>query len=81
MLLADIGGTYVRFATLHADGRIDAIETWLTSLYPDFRDGGARLCRPDRRRRSDGRRGGVRGGAADRRRDRDDQLPLDDQRR
>src|SRR5262249_28173993 len=36
MLLADIGGTYVRFATLHEDGRIDSIETWLTSLYHDF---------------------------------------------
>ena len=31
-LLADIGGTYVRFATLHDDGRIDAVETWLTAL-------------------------------------------------
>jgi len=36
MLLADIGGTNVRFATLHADGRIDAVESWLTALYPNI---------------------------------------------
>lgn len=36
MLLADIGGTNVRFATLTDDGRIEAIESWLTALYPDI---------------------------------------------
>ena len=35
-LLADIGGTNVRFATLTPDGKIGAIEAWLTALYPDF---------------------------------------------
>jgi len=35
-LLADIGGTNVRFATLTPDGRIGAVEVWLTALYPDF---------------------------------------------
>lgn len=35
-LLADIGGTNVRFATLTPDGKIGAVEAWLTSLYPDF---------------------------------------------
>jgi glucokinase len=35
-LLADIGGTNVRFATLTADGRIESIESWLTALYPDI---------------------------------------------
>lgn len=36
VLLADVGGTNVRFATLTADGRIEAVEAWLTALYPDF---------------------------------------------
>ncbi len=36
ILLGDIGGTNVRFATLHADGRIDGIESWLTAIYPNF---------------------------------------------
>ncbi len=35
-LLADIGGTNVRFAVLRSDGRIEAHEAWLTALYPDF---------------------------------------------
>lgn len=35
-LLADIGGTNVRLATLTADGRITNVESWLTALYPDF---------------------------------------------
>ena len=35
-VLADIGGTNVRFATLKADGTIVNREAWLTSLYPDF---------------------------------------------
>jgi glucokinase len=35
-LLADIGGTNVRLATLTADGRIANVESWLTALYPDF---------------------------------------------
>jgi glucokinase len=35
-LLADIGGTNVRFATLAPDGKIGAVEAWLTALYPDF---------------------------------------------
>ncbi len=34
MLLADIGGTNVRFATLTQDGRIENVEIWLTALYP-----------------------------------------------
>jgi len=36
MLLADIGGTNVRFAALRGDGRIEGHEAWLTALYPDF---------------------------------------------
>lgn len=36
VLLADIGGTNVRFAVLRGDGRIEAREAWLTALYPDF---------------------------------------------
>lgn len=35
-LLADIGGTNVRFATLKCDGKIINEESWLTALYPDF---------------------------------------------
>jgi glucokinase len=35
-LLADIGGTNVRLATLTNDGRVTAVESWLTALYPDF---------------------------------------------
>lgn len=35
MLLVDIGGTNVRFATLKPDGRIESVEAWLTALYPD----------------------------------------------
>lgn len=35
-VLADIGGTNVRFATLTAEGKIIAVEAWLTALYPDF---------------------------------------------
>ena len=35
-LLADIGGTNVRFATLKSDGKIINEESWLTTLYPDF---------------------------------------------
>ena len=35
ILLADIGGTNVRFATLR-EGRIEAVESWLTALYPDI---------------------------------------------
>src|SRR6185436_7967577 len=35
-LLADIGGTNVRFATLTPDGKIGGVEAWLTALYPDF---------------------------------------------
>ncbi|MBL8783154.1 MAG: glucokinase, partial [Alphaproteobacteria bacterium] len=35
-LLADIGGTNVRLATLTADGRITNVESWLTALYADF---------------------------------------------
>jgi glucokinase len=35
-LLADIGGTNVRFAVLRGDGRIERHEAWLTALYPDF---------------------------------------------
>lgn len=34
-LLADIGGTNVRLATLKG-GRIENVESWLTALYPDF---------------------------------------------
>lgn len=37
-LLADIGGTNVRFATLHDDGGIDGFESWLTALYPNIAD-------------------------------------------
>lgn len=36
LLLADIGGTNVRFAVLRGDERIEAHEAWLTALYPDF---------------------------------------------
>lgn len=36
ILLADIGGTNVRFATLHDDRRIDGYESWLTALYPNI---------------------------------------------
>lgn len=36
ILLADIGGTNVRFATLRDDGRIDGFESWLTALYPNI---------------------------------------------
>ena len=36
ILLADIGGTNVRYATLYADGRIDGFESWLTALYPNI---------------------------------------------
>ena len=36
ILLADIGGTNVRFATLREDGRIDGFESWLTALYPNI---------------------------------------------
>jgi glucokinase len=35
-LLADIGGTNVRFAVLRGDGRIERHEAWLTALYPDI---------------------------------------------
>ena len=35
-LIADIGGTNVRFATLTPDGRIEAVEAWLTALYPNI---------------------------------------------
>jgi glucokinase len=35
-ILADIGGTNVRFATLTSEGKIEAVEAWLTALYPDF---------------------------------------------
>lgn len=34
-LLADIGGTNVRLATLRG-GRVENVESWLTALYPDF---------------------------------------------
>lgn len=35
-ILADIGGTNIRFATLNGGGRTGAVEAWLTALYPDF---------------------------------------------
>lgn len=35
-ILADIGGTNIRFATLNGGGKIGAVEAWLTALYPDF---------------------------------------------
>jgi glucokinase len=35
-ILADVGGTNIRFATVDADGSIVAVEAWLTALYPDF---------------------------------------------
>lgn len=35
-ILADIGGTNIRFATLNGGGKIGAIEAWLTALYSDF---------------------------------------------
>jgi glucokinase len=35
-LLADIGGTNVRFATIGDDGKVGRVESWLTALYPDF---------------------------------------------
>lgn len=35
-ILADIGGTNIRFATLNGGGKIGAAEAWLTALYPDF---------------------------------------------
>lgn len=35
-VLADIGGTNIRFASVRTDGAIGAVETWLTALYPDF---------------------------------------------
>ncbi len=35
-LIADIGGTNVRFAMLTPDGRIEAVEAWLTALYPNI---------------------------------------------
>ena len=35
-LLADIGGTNFRLATLSSAGKIEAVESWLTALYPDF---------------------------------------------
>jgi glucokinase len=35
-ILADIGGTNIRFATLNGGGRIGAVEAWLTALYPDL---------------------------------------------
>jgi glucokinase len=35
-ILADIGGTNIRFATLNGGGKIGALEAWLTALYPDF---------------------------------------------
>lgn len=35
-LLADIGGTNVRLATLTADGHIENVESWLTAFYPDI---------------------------------------------
>ena len=37
-ILADIGGTNIRFATLSPDGTIAARESWLTSLYNGFKD-------------------------------------------
>lgn len=38
VILADIGGTNIRFATLSPDGTIAARESWLTSLYNGFKD-------------------------------------------
>jgi glucokinase len=35
-ILADIGGTNIRFATLNGGGKTGAVEAWLTALYPDF---------------------------------------------
>lgn len=35
-LLADIGGTNVRLATLSPEGAVAHVEAWLTALYPDF---------------------------------------------
>ena len=35
-ILADIGGTNIRFATLNGGGKVGAVEAWLTALYPDF---------------------------------------------
>jgi glucokinase len=37
-VLADIGGTNIRFAMLSADGELAARESWLTSLYSGFHD-------------------------------------------
>ena len=37
-ILADIGGTNIRFATLSPNGQISHSEAWLTALYPDFAD-------------------------------------------
>ncbi|MBU6155915.1 MAG: glucokinase [Alphaproteobacteria bacterium] len=37
-VLADIGGTNIRFALLSPDGQVSARESWLTSLYTDFPD-------------------------------------------
>ncbi|MFN9161283.1 MAG: hypothetical protein ACK6DM_01040 [Alphaproteobacteria bacterium] len=37
-VLADIGGTNIRFAMLSADGELAARESWLTSLYSGFQD-------------------------------------------
>jgi glucokinase len=36
IVLADIGGTYIRFATHSPDGKIGAVETWLTAFHPSF---------------------------------------------
>jgi glucokinase len=37
-ILADIGGTNIRFATLSPNGEISHREAWLTALYPEFAD-------------------------------------------
>ena len=37
-ILADIGGTNIRFATLSPEGGISHREAWLTALYPDLAD-------------------------------------------
>jgi len=37
-ILADIGGTNIRFATLSPDGTLSAREAWMTALYADFPD-------------------------------------------
>jgi glucokinase len=37
-ILADIGGTNIRFATLSPDGQVSHREAWLTALYPDLAD-------------------------------------------